>query len=101
MRRWAFVIFIIGMFVLLLFLGKSGERVENLEGLVENSKVIVSGEVVSERVIYEGTKLFVLDSGIELVCSCLGSFVGEEVEVEGVVEGYEGKKQVRVLEILW
>ncbi len=102
MRRLAFVVVIVGMFVLLLLLNLEPETVESLEdleGLEINTRVVVSGEVVSERVLYLGKRLLVLENGIELVCSCSGGFIGREVFVEGVVSEYGGKKQVEVLEI--
>ena len=46
MRRWAFVVMIVGMFVLVLLLGFGGIEVGDLEGLEVNTLVRVSGEVV-------------------------------------------------------
>jgi DNA/RNA endonuclease YhcR with UshA esterase domain len=102
MRRFAFVIAIIGMFVLAMFMGRGNleiESRENLEQLEINRKVSLSGKVVEERVLYVGTKMFILDNGIELVCECVDSFQGEDVVVEGVVSEFENKKQVNVLKI--
>ena len=102
MRRFAFVIMILGMFVLFWFMGSDGEEIESyedLENLEINQKVFLEGRIISERIIYSGTKLIILDSGIELVCECVGNFIGEDVFVEGVVEEYKGKKQVGVLAI--
>jgi hypothetical protein len=102
MRRVAFVVMIIGMYILVLFIGFGVKEIEGYEDLLDlevNQKVFLEGIIVSERIIYEGTKLFVFENGIELVCECLESFVGKRVEVEGVVEEYDGRKQVRVLEM--
>lgn len=99
MRRWAFVIAMLGMFVLVLFFSVGPEEVESVEGLVVNKNVLLNGIVVEERVIYEGVKVLILDSGIELVCECDESFVDRRVRVEGVVEEFDGRKQVRVLRI--
>ncbi|MCH8308967.1 MAG: hypothetical protein IIB17_00550 [Chloroflexi bacterium] len=71
-----------------------------LEELEINRKVFVSGEVVSEKVIFGERKVFVLNSGIELVCDCFGINIGGEIEVVGVVSEYDGRKQVEVLEIV-
>ena len=63
MRRWAFIVAILGMFVLALMLNRSPISVENysdLEVLEVNTRVSVSGKVVSERVLYEGKKLIEL-----------------------------------------
>lgn len=89
MRRVAFVVMIAGMFVLFLILGLQDARevssYADLEDLEINKLIRVSGEVVSERLIYSGVRLLVLENGVELVCSCLGGFVGKEVIVDGVV----------------
>jgi len=101
MRRWAFVVTVLGMFVLSLFLSFGEKKVESLEGLELNQRVSVSGKVVDERVIFESTKLLVLDSDIELICEgCLGVFDGRKVSAVGVVSEFEGKKQVEVLKIV-
>lgn len=102
MRRFAFVIAIVGLFVLFLMVNSNSVGVnsyEDLEKLEVNVKVSVEGKVVEGRVIYEGTKLFELESGIELICECLESLVGKKITVEGIVEEYESRKQVRVLRI--
>jgi len=101
MRRFAFVIAILGMFVLVLLLNKSEIEVNNyeeLEGLEINERVIVNGFVVSERYIFEEV-LLTLDNNLELICECVGNFEGREINAVGVVEDYKGKKQIRVLEI--
>ena len=121
MRKWAFVILILGMFVLLLLMNflpaKNVGSYEELEKLEINTKVILSGKVVEERVLYEGTKSFELDiedsvnslalvsnetsrNGIELICECTDSFLDEKIIIEGVVSEYEGKRQVEVLKIM-
>jgi len=100
MRRWAFVVAVFGMFVLVMFLGFFGKEVESLEGLEVNQKVYLEGEVVEERFLFGNSRLLVLDNGIELVCECSGSFKGRDVEVVGVVSEFEGNKQVEVLEIV-
>jgi len=102
MRRFAFVIAITGLFFLLVMINIGAKEIFSYEELYElevNTKVVVSGRVVDERVIFEGTKIFVLRGGIELICDCLVNLEGEDVNVEGIVEEYEGKKQVRVLRI--
>jgi len=103
MRRFAFVVLIVGMFVLVAALGFGEKKVMSYGDLIElevNQKVFLRGVVESERVIYEGTKLIVLENGVELICGCSEIFYGKSAEVNGIVEEYEGKKQVRVLEII-
>jgi hypothetical protein len=102
MRRWAFVLMIVGMFILFLFLIKDPVEVDSysdLEELEINQMIIMKGELVSERIIYEGTKLFGINNDIELICECLDNYEGKEIEVVGVVEEYNGRKQVRVSSI--
>jgi hypothetical protein len=103
MRKWAFIISILGMFILVLVLNVSPIKIETyseLEKLEVNTKVSMSGIVVSERIIYEGTKLFEMSNDIELVCECLDNLEGKQINVIGIVEEYKDKKQIRVLEII-
>ena len=102
MRRIAFAVAILGMFFLFLFFNTKPTfvgTIAELNILSENKKVFVEGKVVSERNIYEGTLLLVLENGIEVICECSGNFLDSDIEVEGFAEEYEGKKQVRALEI--
>jgi hypothetical protein len=98
MRRWAFVVAILGMFVLLFFLSYGEKEVDSLEGLEINQRVLVGGTVVEERAI-SGGRILRLENGIEVVCECVGSFKGREVSVIGIVSEFEGEKQVDVLRI--
>jgi hypothetical protein len=103
MRRWAFIIAVLGIFVLIVFMvfGGVGEVDEagDLDGLVENSKVRVLGVVQGERGWGEDV-LLVLDNGVEVVVDGSVGFglKGKEVEVIGVVEEWEGKR-VRALKV--
>jgi len=99
MRRWAFIIVVLGMFFLGFMLVQEGKVVsslEELEDLEVNQKVVIEGEIIESRLLYGNTRLLKLDSGIELICEC--SFSGS-VKVDGIVSEYEGKKQVEVLKI--
>ena len=103
MRRFAFVIAIVGLFLLALLLNQKPKEVSDYEGLRNfeiNSKVIVEGRVVSEKLIYDGNKILTLDNGLELICECSENFKGKIVEVVGIVEEYNDKKQIRVLRLL-
>lgn len=103
MRRIAFITGICGMLVLALLLSYSRvnevDSAEDLTALVENTRVSLIGWVVEERMLYEGTRLFVFENGVEAVCSCGGGVEGTQVEILGVVSEYEGKKQVTVEKI--
>ena len=96
MRRIAFILYFVGMFVLVLLFMKSAREVESLDGLEINSRVAVSGTVVEERAIYAETVLLTLDSGIEGICECSRNFEGKSVKIEGVVSEYESEKQITV-----
>ena len=98
----ALIVSVIGIFVLLLILNYRTvvfvENINELESLVRNTKVKTYGNVIDER-IYDGFRIFRLDSDIEIVCDCIFSLMGKNVFVMGVVEDYTGRKQVRVLRI--
>jgi len=93
MRRKAFVVFILGMFILMLSFSFDG----TMDGEV-GSRVSVSGTVVSEKVFGE-ERLLVLDSGINIICECSGKWKGEKILVEGIIEEYNELKRVRALTI--
>lgn len=102
MRRWAFIIFVSGVFVMFVLANLSPEEIESGEELssVElNARVSVSGNVVGERVIYEGTRLIQLDNGIKILCECDEDFEGKEIKVVGKVSDYNGERQVTAEEI--
>ena len=104
MRRWAFIIGILGLFILILIMFFSGEiKVESgreLENLEVNQQVVVRGGVVGERSFGEGVK-FKLDNEIFVICdNCGFGFVGKEIEVYGVVEDIYGEKMVGVLRMV-
>ncbi len=101
MRRISFIIAILGIFVLILLIWLIPEvkinSKDDLSGLVDNQRVRLSGFVEGER-NYEGILIFYIN-GIKVVCSGCDSLEGREIEINGIVEEYEGKKEVEVLEI--
>ena len=103
MRRIAFIIMILGICFLAFLINSDGIYVNSIEDLKVfeiNQKVLLSGKVVSERFLYDDVKLLVLESGVGLVCTCgFKNFLDLEVEVEGVISEFEGKRQVEVLKI--
>lgn len=104
MRRWAFVIFVLGIFIMFV-LGEyyifEIEGGEGLESLEINSRVRVSGEVISERVIYQGTRLLELDNGINVLCECKENLLTKKLFVVGKVSEYDGRKQIIAEEVLF
>jgi hypothetical protein len=104
MRRWAFVVFVVGVFTMFVLMNLSPKEISEsreIEKLELNSRVSISGEVVSEKVIYEGTKILELGSGIIVLCECDGSFKGKEIKVVGKILDYEGTRQIVAEEILF
>ncbi|MBU0977150.1 MAG: hypothetical protein KKD18_01925 [Nanoarchaeota archaeon] len=104
MRMWAFIVFVVGMFVMFVLFNLPARVVADegeLEGMVLNTRVFVSGVVAEERVLYEGTKLLKLDGGVEVVAESIENFEGKNVEIWGMVSDYEGKKQVVAEKVLF
>jgi aspartyl-tRNA synthetase len=104
-RRWAFVLSVLGIFVLLLIMVYSGEKriesLKELESLEVNSKVILKGVVVSERKFGEGVMLELrVGEGeiMEVLCDSSGigetDLEGKEIEVIGKIEEIYGEKKV-------
>ena len=104
MRKIAFMIAIAGIFVLLCLLNFSSPIVVNdssdLSKLTDNTKVSTAGKVISERILYENTKLLKLDNSIELVCNSCPSYANKTIQVIGTAEKYLNKTQVQVLRII-
>ncbi len=103
MKKLALLIALCGLLLLsvLMVYGKE-TRVDNYEGLETlelNSKVIVSGKIISERVVRNDFRIVILDNGLEAVCDCEQSLKTKEVIIEGLVEEFNGKRQVRILTI--
>ncbi len=100
MRRIAFVISLVGIFVLLgafMLPAKNVGSAEDLEKLEINTKVILSGKVENERVYGDFRILSV--NGISVICNCPGDYLGKNVEILGKVSEYEGKIQIEILRI--
>ena len=104
MRRISFAFTFLGILLLIFLLisGKSHKvgNYEELQELESNSKVFISGRVISERAIFGTDRVLSLDNEVELICSCHDSFKDKEINVEGIVSEYNGVKQIRVLRIM-
>lgn len=103
MRRLAFIVAIVGLFVFALVLNSGVKTLDSygdLEKLEVNQRVFVSGKVIDEKVVFGNERVLVLNNGIEMICECERSYKGSLVEVEGIVESYMGRKQVRILKIV-
>ncbi len=103
MKGMALFIAISGIFVLeLLMLSLKAVEindVKELDNLEINSKVVVEGKVVNERILYLGSKLIVLDNGVEIICEDSESFKGKRIRVEGLIDEFNNKKQIGALRI--
>ena len=103
MRRLAFAITIIGIFVLIILLNLSSPLVvdssSSLSKLVDNSKVQVTGRVISERILYEDTNLLKLDNNIEVLCQACPTYINRTLQVIGTSETYINRTQVTALKI--
>lgn len=114
-RRWAFVLTIIGIFVLILIVVYSKEtRVDSQEDIDElevNRKIIVSGEIESERKFGNGIMMSLDVSEnegegegeeIEVLCdNCRYGNVGKRVGIIGVIIDVYGEKKVEALRVVF
>lgn len=106
--KTSFIIAVSGVSILLgLLIWPNYEPVrspEELEDLEINNRVFIEGHVERERVIGESFRILgIVREGFEavsVVCECGESYMDDGVEVRGIIEEYEGRKQVRVLEIV-
>jgi len=101
MRRISFIFAILGIFLLIVFLffipNKELKNVKDLNKTINNEKVILSGVVQNEKTSNK-FRLFNINK-INVICSGCKSYSGKFVKIKGVIDDYEGKKEVRVLEI--
>lgn len=100
MRKLAFIVSLIGIFVLLGFFMLPAQIITNSNDILElklNTKVILVGTVDSERAYGDFRILSI--QGVTVTCNCLESYLGKKVEILGVVENYEKKKQIEILRI--
>lgn len=102
MRRISFILAMVGLTTLLFLLNTSPKEAttpEDLENYQINQLVTLKDEVISQRIIYEGTTLYQTQKGFELICECTQNLKDQELTITGTLEEYEGKKQVRIITI--
>jgi len=103
MKSVALGIALVGIAILLFLLYRPYSEeivnIESLEGLTPNTKVMVEGIVSSER-IFDDFRILVIKN-IPVVCGCKTavSLEGKEVRVIGLIEEYEGEREIQVLEL--
>ncbi len=100
MRRLALAASLIGLFILMLIFESSSEYVSSIRDLERfeiGQKVYLQGIVEEERNFGE-TKLISINE-IDIVCECDEDYLGKSLVVEGIIEDYLGKRQIKVLRI--
>lgn len=98
--RLSLIVAILGISFLigLLFLEPKNVQTGEIAMLGEGSYVFFEGKVISQRTFDDFSILNV--EGIEATCKCETFFEGDNVEISGIVEIYEGDKQIRALKIV-
>lgn len=104
MKILAFIITLAGIFTLLILLNLSHPIVINspkgLSGLEQNTKVQTTGRVISERTLYENTKLLKLDNNVEVLCQACPAYINRTLNVLGTSETYINRTQIAALKII-
>lgn len=97
--RLSLIVAVIGLAVLVGLLLLEPREVDESEirDLEKGTYVSFSGFVKSQR-IFDGFSVLVVDD-LEVTCACEDFFKGQRVRVEGLVEIYDGTKQVKALRI--
>ena len=102
MRKYAFIIAILGIFVLLLFLNYQApipvSAPENLKNLTENQKVLTRGTVIEEK-FQKSNKILVLDNNLEILCDIKSPYyVNKNITILGVYDNFQ-KPRIKAMEI--
>jgi hypothetical protein len=103
LKRICLIITLAGIFTLLILLNFSApiivDNYPNLEKLTDNTKVQIHGKVISERILYETTKLIKLNNSMEIICNSCPNYLNQTINVIGTTETYGNKTQVNALKI--
>jgi hypothetical protein len=103
LRKVSLIITFAGLSVLLgMLILPAEEIVGERAGLTEreiNEKVVFSGKVESEKNFGDFKIWELSEVDFDVVCDCKESYLGEEIEIEGIVGEFNGQRQVRVLRI--
>ena len=97
MRKFAFIVALIGLCVLLGFLLREPRRVSSLDGLLVGSAVAIEGYVSEERNFGSGKLLIVGE--IPVFCECSRSYLDSLVKISGVVERFPDDLRVRAFSV--
>ncbi len=96
MRKWAIIIAIIGLGILLAMLFNNPVKISSLEKMRAGTLVSLQGTVSKEKESSFG-KTFSIDN-IPVFCECKKVYANKKVSAIGIVEDYY-ELRVRVLEI--
>jgi hypothetical protein len=103
MKILALSLALLGIFVLIILLNFSSPIIvgnpSELSKLEDNTKVQTQGRVISERTLYEQTKLLKLDNNIEILCQACPPYINRTLKAIGTVETYINRTQVNALKI--
>ena len=103
MRRLSFAITILGIFILMILLNLHSPSIINnyseISKLTYYTKVQTTGRVISERILYEDTRLLKLDNNIEVLCQACPTYINRTLQVIGTSETYINRTQVTALKI--
>ena len=97
LKKISFTIGVIGIAMLVILLNSSPKEVKSIANEKINQKVTIQGKVLSERQFNDFSILQI--EGIEAICECKNPYLNKEVRVIGLVEEYQGKRQIKILEI--
>ena len=97
MRRFVLIVAIVGIGLLLgmLFVEPIPIQGSSLDGLIEGQIVSFEGVVDEVRELRSGSLIVIED--VRVFCECRGIAAGRKVNVEGIVEEFDGDLQLRVL----
>lgn len=97
MQRIALGIALAGILILLALLNAQPERVDSLEGVPDNTRVVMRGTVRS--LDSWGDELRFVTDDFFFVCSCSSRLVGKDVEIEGSVERFANYTYLRAFHV--
>lgn len=102
MRSIAFIITIIGIFILVISLNQKPITIDSQDDLTklqQNQKVAIQGEVIEERT-NKNSKLIVLDNELQLNCPIpCPSYLNKNITAVGIIETWTEIPRIKLLKI--
>ena len=97
LKKISFILAVVGITVLLILLILPGRKISDIDNMAINEKVILSGRIIDEG-DYGDFKIWQMEGkDFDIICDCKESFLDKEVSIVGLVDDFNGEKQVRVL----